>query len=341
MRLFLTLILVMFIAAPSSAEESKTEIFVANTNPEFVIDHPENPANSYTVEVLLQGGQPGEVIVEFLDYVSGPQGRVTLPGGSTPGSLQNAIFLEGGRKKYVPNGKSQIFELRFLPLDSIESRLYSGGLRIGFQALGDDSGISTSTLGVTKNLVVTPYGGASILGSDQLLPARFVSNKLTPLQRSSFIDSLIPDIPGVINFGPVEVNTTIENPGEFPVFSQIRWEFSQGEELLASQEVPAKLMAGGVTFERKVQTVFVDPTTKRSINVLPNFGLIQMETTVTSELTGVTLDNQVSTDTFLLLMWKEPLVMGIIFVGLYRGLRRSRPGRLRNIAKESDTKDNQ
>lgn len=320
----LAILLVLFGFGHSIADETKTEIYVANTNPEFVIDSPTNPANSYTVEVLLKGGQAGELVVEFVDYVWGPQGRVTVPGGSSPNSLQNAIYLEKTNLTYVPDGSDQVFALKFFPLESIEPRLYSGGLRIGFRPVADESGFASSALGVTKNLVVTPFGGATSIGSKELQPARLLQSYVSAIQRSSFIDSLLPDIPGIINFGPVEVKSKVENPGEYPVFVKVQWEFLNDNVLLAKQELPALLIGGGLAFERKVQTVFVDPITDRSINVLPDFGLIQLRTTVMSELTGVTVDSKQETTTFLILMWKEPLTISLLLFILYRSLRRAR-----------------
>lgn len=306
------------------AAESKTEIYVANTNPEFVVGDPENPSNSYTVEVLLQGGQSGTIVVDFIDYVSGPQGRATLPGGSSPSSLENAIYLASEQIDYIPNGTSQVFELKFLPRASIQPRLYSGGLRIGFQVASEDSGFSNATVGVTKNLVVTPYGGAASLDAEKLQPIRISQSRISPLGRSSFIDSLLPDIPNVINFGPAEVLTVIENPGEYPMFASIKWEFLSGQETLARQELPARIMAGGIEFERRVQTLFVDPVTNRSFNVLPNLGFVTLRTTITSQLTGVTVDTQVSSQTFLVLMWKEPVFALITLLILFRLLRRKK-----------------
>lgn len=121
--------LLLTLVTPATAAESKTEIYVANTNPEFVVGDPGNPSNSYTVEILLQGGQSGKIVVDFVDYVSGPQGRTTLPGGASPNSLKNAIYLATEQVDYIPNGTSQVFELKFLPLASMEPKLYSGGLR--------------------------------------------------------------------------------------------------------------------------------------------------------------------------------------------------------------------
>lgn len=313
--------LLLTLATPATAAESKTEIYVANTNPEFVVGDPGNPSNSYTVEILLQGGQSGKIVVDFVDYVSGPQGRTTLPGGASPNSLKNAIYLATEQVDYIPNGTSQVFELKFLPLASMEPKLYSGGLRIGFQAAGEDSGFSNSTVGVTKNLVVTPYGGAANLDSEKLQPVRISKIRISPLKRSSFIDSLLPDIPNVVNFGPAEVLTVIENSGEYPLFASVNWEFLSGDETLARQELPARLMAGGITFERRVQTLFVDPVTNRSFNVLPDFGLVTLRTTVTSQLTGVTVDTQVNTQTFLIMMWKEPLFVIAVLLILYSFLR--------------------
>ncbi len=308
------LLFVLVIASGTYADESKTQIFVANTNPEFVVGNPDNPANSYTVEVLVEGGQPGALFVEFVDYVTGPQGRMTLPGGSSPNSLQNAIYLATRNTQYFPSGESQIFALKFLPFENLEPRLYSGGMRIGFRPDSGESGFSASTLGVVKNLVVTPFGGASVLGKDQLRAANLVTSHISPLERSSFIDSLIPDIPGVINHGPVQILSVIENPGEYPLFASVRWEIRSNEELLAVQEMPSKMIGGGLSLERKIQTVFVDPTTGRSINVIPNLGLIDLRTLVTSELTGVTLETEIRTQTFVVFMWKEPTVFVILIL---------------------------
>jgi len=315
-------------ATVSAAEENPSRIFIQNTNPEFVVGSPENPANTYTVEALVSGDMPGEVFVEFVDYFSGSSGRQGLPGGTLPNSLQNAIELVPSDLSYTPNQKTQVLRMVFRPKPSIEQRIYSGGIRIGFAAASDEDGFASTTLGVVKNLIVSPFGAADLLDDDDIRAAEVSSLKVSALQRSSFIDRLVPDFPGVINHGPVEVVTRIENNGSFPVFVSGNWQFLAGGELLAVKQAPSELLGGGRSVQRSIQTLYVDPATQRSINVLPGFGVVEIRTELISELTGVEIGNLARTDRFLVLQWKEPLVGLLVILLLWRLALRYRKAEL-------------
>jgi hypothetical protein len=311
-------------ATAASADEETNQLYVQNTNPEFVVDDPGNPGNTYTIEALVSGEQSGTIFVEFVDYFSGENSRQQLPGGSLPNSLQGALELRPADLSYEPNGKSQLFALKFSPKESIENRIYSGGIRVGFAPASEGSGFASSTVGVITNLIVTPFGGANSLSEDEIKPANFTSVEISPLERSSFIDRLLPDIPNVVNYGPVEVKTTIGNDGDFPVFVSMQWDFFSQDELIAKQESPKELLRGGLSSERSVRTVYIDPVTERSLNILPSLGFVSLETQLTSELTGVEIASLTRTDTFLVLQWKEPFAIALLIVALYRFSRKYR-----------------
>jgi len=315
-------------ATVAMGNENPSRIFVQNTNPEFVVDNPENPANTYTIEALVSGDQAGQIAVEFVDYFSGSSGRQTLPGGTLPNSLEHAIELIPSDLSYTPNQKTQAFRLVFRPKSSIEQRIYSGAIRIGFTPVSSQEGFAGNAVGVTKNLIVTPFGAVNLLENDEIRAAEVVAVKISAMQRSSFIDRLLPDIPGVINHGPAEMVTKIQNDGTFPVFVSSKWQFLAGSELLAVKESPRELLGGGRSVQNVIQTVYVDQATERSINILPSLGLVEVRTDLTSELTGVEIATLSRTDSFLVLQWKEPLVGFLAIVLLWRLALRYRKAEL-------------
>jgi hypothetical protein len=160
-------------------------------------------------------------------------------------------------------------------------------------------------------MTVTPFGLVSSLEEGKLLPAQVIRHDIERLERSSFIDSLLPDLPGIVNFGPVESRVTYTNPGEYPVFSELSWAFEHGGEVIAYKSLREALVSPDQEVQKAVTTQVSGQAEGSQLNLLPGLGFVSNKITLTSSLGGTELPVQVFDGSFLVLQWKEPFV-GII-----------------------------
>ena len=307
----------VFISGIQSAQAAETKISVSGFAPELVIGDPSTPLSTLMIEARAESPRDMQIVVEFVDFYTSEEGQpVELPGGSTPYSLANVLEVREFDDVYRGKGQQQTFEIHLDAKTEKISSLYQGGISVSMVPVGTDqstSGASRSG-GIVRTLTVTPYGLAATLAEGDLVAAAITRHDLRAIERSSFIDSILPDLPGVINYGPVESRVTYENKGTYPVFTKMKWDFSSGGEGIATRSVPPALMVPG---ESKTQQVTTQSEVERSevlVNVLPGFGFVSNKITLTSSLGGTELPVQVYDGSFLVLQWKEPLV-GI--VGLY------------------------
>lgn len=317
----ITVVLLIF-ASQSVAEENDartpTELFVQNISEEFVAGSPDRETDELSIRVLVKGSVGGTVSVEMVDYSDQGGNRTPLPAGTVPNSLAFALSIPEQDLTYDPKTGNGIFEVKLPAKTNLKAMIYSGGIRIGFQPDSVSVGAQPNSLGIEKNIIVSPYGVSDLLPPGTLKASTITETSVRPLERSSFIDSLLPDIPGVINFGPVESRVTYANPGTYPNFTTVDWEFFQDETLLARQSVEKSLLPSGKSITKAAQTLIVDGVTGRSLNPLPSSGFVTVKIVIGSSLSGKDLEDSVSTTQFLIIQWKEPVfIFGSALLLLY------------------------
>ena len=293
------------------------ELSVSDIPSEYIVGDPSNPGKTLKLEVFVSSKMDQKVVVELIDFYSDETGiRTQLPAGSTPYSLANVIEVVPFENSYRGNGKQQRYEIELRPKSKYEQSLFTGGVTVKLEPLGD-SGAGVGTSGsIVRFLTVTPYGLAASLAESDLLPARIVRHDLKPLSRSSFIDSVLPDIPGIVNFGAVESRVTYENVGQFPVFAGLSWEFASGGTVIASKSFRPALLAPEKQVSKTVSTEITGTNELSKLNILPSFGFVSNKISLTSSLGGTQLPVQSYDGSFLVLQWKEPFValLGIYFL---------------------------
>lgn len=321
-------------AGASAAEAEPTQIFVQNTDLEYVIDVPGEDQKPYLVEVLLSGEVPGQIVVSFLDTLNPDQPKKSFPAGSLPTSLTKVLEQEPMDLTYTPNGKTQTYLLKFNVKPGHQSRAYFGKLRVAFSPGSELEAQSSGTIGVNKNLFVFPHGWlADNLGEDRT-PSVIVSNGLVSTTRTSFVDELIPDLPWLINSGPVQANVRVANNGSYPNNTKVEWQFFDGDKLLAKKSIPEEFMLGGSYLDADFQATYTDESIGRAFDVLPGFRLLRCELLVQSELSGVDYQPQKQVSYFVIAPWKEMLffisLAGAIGAGLRKLIAFSRRSGLKN-----------
>jgi hypothetical protein len=301
------------VALPSSAADNQ---FAVGSLPlEFVVGDPMASSEFLTLEVYVSSEEPQRVFVEFVDFFSGQAGqRSQLPAGSTPYSLANVLDVDPFDNYHPGGGKQQLFEVVVRPKTKYENALFTGGVVVRLEP----DGVAGSGFGaagsILRSLTVTPYGLAASLAEGELLPAKIIRHDLRRLSRSSFFDSVIPDIPGVVNSGAVESTVSYENVGEYPVFAGVSWEFIHGGTVIASKTFRPNAMAPGQVVTKTVTTEVSGTAESSRLNALPGFGWVSNKISLRSSLGGTELPVQTYDASFMVLQWKEPLVG---FLGLY------------------------
>lgn len=325
MKLFASALVVLFAAASGVLAIDKStalasgQISVSSLPSEFVVGTPDAKQEKLVIEVFATSRVPQKLVVEFVDLLAGEDGtRSFLPAGSTPYSLANVLEVKPFDGTHNGRGAQQRFEVVLKPKKDYEKSLFTGGVSVRLQPLNESRGGIGSEGSILRSLTVTPYGLAASLAEGELLPAQIIRHDLTRLSRASFIDSVLPDIPGVVNFGAVKSTVTYENVGEYPVFAGLNWEFNHSGAVIASKKFSAALLSPGQKVTKEVSTEISGQQEGSRLNLLPGLGFISNKISLSSSLGGTDLPVQTYDGSFIVLQWKEPFV-GI--VGLYFVIR--------------------
>jgi hypothetical protein len=307
------------LALDNSPASASGQISVSSLPAEFVIGAPDAKQEKLVIEVFATSKVPQNLVVEFVDLFTGEDGnRSYLPAGSTPYSLANVLEIEPFDATHNGRGAQQRFEVVLKPKEKYQQSLFTGGVVVRLEPLDQSRGGIGAEGSILRSLTVTPFGLAASLAEGELLPAQIIRHDLTRLSRSSFIDSVLPDIPGVVNFGPVESMVTYKNDGEYPVFAGLEWQFKNGDTVIASKNFRPALLSPGQTVTKEVITEIAGQSEGSRLNLLPGFGFVANSISLSSSLGGTELPIQKYDGSFIVLQWKEPLVA---IMGLYLLLR--------------------
>lgn len=297
--------------APTAWAETG-ELAVSSIPKEFVVGDPAAINNEIKLEIFVTTDSPKLVQVEFVDFFTGEGGRSQLPSGSTPYSLANVLEISPFENRH-PGGGQKRFLVTIKPKSDYKQQLFTGGVIVRLDPIGDQGEGVGATSSILRAMTVTPYGLVESLEEGSLLSAQVIRHDIHRLERSSFIDSILPDLPGIVNFGPVESRVTYTNPGEYPVFSELSWAFEHGGEVIANKSLRSSLVSPEQEVQKAVTTQVSGQAEGSQLNLLPGLGFVSNKITLTSSLGGTELPVQVFDGSFLVLQWKEPFV-GIIAV---------------------------
>lgn len=286
-------------------------IRVSNPPSEFVIGDPAQPNPSLKFNIVITGPAPATVKLDLVDFVYDDNGeRSLVPANSTPYSLAKAFKNFTFSRNYVPRQGGQEFTVVLEPISEKISQLYFGGVQVKMEPRSSgnqkNTGSSSTSGSVTSFVNVTPYGFSGTLEGSKLQAAQLTGVSFVSVNRTSIIDSLVPDLPGIVNSGPVKALAKYENKGELPIFAFAKWEFAIGDKILASKGTGKTILLAGETKARAVITQSAITDSEKFANVLPNFGLVDIRTILQSELGGTQFDPDVIKSSLLIVQWKEP-----------------------------------
>lgn len=301
--------ILLSVAITQTAMGASNQLSVGSVPAEFVVGDPNGKNEVLRFQVFVASKSPQRLAVKFVDFYTDESGnRSQLPAGSTPYSLANVLEIESFDVSYPGGGRQKQFEITIRPKKNYELALFTGGVAVVLEPLGTSGSGVGSASSILRTLTVTPYGLAASLAEGDLLPAKIMRHDLKRLQRSSFIDSVLPDIPGVVNSGPVESTISYKNQGEYPVFAGISWEFMSGGTVIASKEFRPSPLSPGQQVTKTVSTEVSGVSENSKLNLLPSFGWVSNNISLSSSLGGTNLPVQTYDGSFLVIQWKEPFV---------------------------------
>jgi len=310
---------------------------VSNPPAEFIIGEPGVPNPELTVTAIVTGPIPAEINFEFVDYVFEDDGNKTrLPENSTPHSLAKVFDVKTFKNAYKPSSSGSEFVITLVPKFKKIDKIYYGGIKVNMEPTGSSTqkgtGSANPSGAIVSQVNVTPFGFAGDIANGKITGAELTRVSFTSTNRTSIIDSLIPDLPGLVNSGPIEAQVRYQNKGEYPVFAFASWEFLSEDKVLAKKSINKTILLGGKSATRSVITQSGIEGTQAYANVLPDFGTVKIKTTVASELGGTKFEPVVQESSILIVQWKEPfffIALGLTFVWYVLRKRPSADGKKR------------
>lgn len=315
-------------AIPSYAESSR--IRVSNPPSEFIIGDPDNPNPELNLSVIVTGPQRSNITVEFIDYVYDEKGqKEKLPGNSTSYSLAKIFNVKPFDNSYIPSKSGKEFIVTLIPKAKKINQIYYGGIKVTMEPVSVNPGKSTGAAlpsgSIVSQVNVTPFGFKGDLENGKIQAAQINGVSFIPVNRTTLIDYMLPDLPGLVNSSPIEARVRFENKGTMPVFVTTSWKFTVGGKVVASKSTNKTLAVAGQEISSSVLSQAQVSGSQDMLNVLPGFGLVDIETTVQSELGGTKFEPQVNKSTVLIMQWKEPFFFTLVGAALIWFLLRKRP----------------
>lgn len=289
------------------------------------MNEPDGPPDEFNFKVVVTGDQPGQLTIELSDAKSVFDPQTRFPPKTLPNSLAYAIEMTPLDLTYDGKAGSKVFMVQFKPKPNLKKQFYQGFISISFGG-GDSDASAQSSVGALKPLIVAPYGAVDTLSLGQFQASQIGAIRVSPIWRSSFLDALLPDIPGILNYGPARIDFSVTNPGEMPSYTRVTLEMQGSEGVLFKQTIPRKLTIGGEVGEYNIETTFEDENTNRTINALPSMGVFRLAVSASSELSGVARLSSAQAS-IVVLQWKEPFAAISVVVFIFWLIRRLRKAR--------------
>lgn len=166
--------------------------------------------------------------VEVLDVIVSDGGQTLLPAGVTPHSLVGALTVGDFPDAYTPDMERKIQRVQVTTTGEVDSVKF-GAIRVSMTPAGDErqSGSIQTTSAISVVAIVIPEGFDGDLSELQLISPDVSSLVISTLGSLNIFVTLLPDIPGIINRGPIVVSQTLTDTSQSPMFVATDWSFDQ------------------------------------------------------------------------------------------------------------------
>ncbi len=337
MRITVAILVAFFVSAltfsVSHAEEEPLRLSVLTGR--IIFDKSAEDFNvTQNVAINVSGSQTGRLRISMQDLVVTTEGAtITLPYGSTDTSLSGVIAISPQNIDYRPNetGALQQFNVNLTVDPEKITKPLQGEFLVKLTPTNEDGseGFSVNqALAIAYTAVAVPTPGDLRLYD---LRIRNESLTVSKFQVAGYLDRVIPDIPRVINSGPVTMEHRSQNIGDIlldkrAVFKIYRVSplsvFSDEERdpFYTINGEPRLVLAGANFVSGYSSLIKVENGT--DIDALPFIGIIKFEATAVGEISGVAaqLENQPIVKYYVVFPWKWTLVI-LISLALYSYFR--------------------
>lgn len=305
---------------------------------------PDTPARQQ-VFANVSGGSPGTVEFQIVDALISPTGGfLDADFGTTPNTLDGFIEIEPSSTRYEPTDERQRFEAMItVDLTRIDRPRY-GSLLVRLVPDPIPGGeVDVQVTGAIALQVLAAPSAEALTGLSASEPALSLESlSASSLSPWTMIDRAFPDIPRVINHGPVVAIASGRNTGDFILDQRVTYEFYRvspftaiaggeaGPPVYRAENVPRFLLAGQDFTDRLISLIRVEgaPT----VDSLPFIGFVRLRATATGNIAGLEASPASKTITFLVFPWKELLF--VFLVWLFQREWRHRRGRRQDLTPE-------
>lgn len=324
-------------ATPAMASDP-TSLLVGPTRIEFLGDE----TTERTVTITVGGDQAGTVSLEMVDAAIGDTGSWrAVPYGSTENSLQGVLRIVPHEFAYVPGGGPQSVEAVLSIDPSLVRAPLFGSLQVALDPPKvSSSGISVVTRGAVEIQVLAAPSGDVLEDLPSSQPRLAIFNlSIGQMEPWTPVDGVFPDLPWIVNHGPISVAASGTNAGNLVLDSRVAYDFTRLSPLEVFSGTPAPAV---FTVENRPRYLlpgasFTDTSTSLipvegvpTVDSLPFIGFVRVTATATGNISGLEAPPVSKAVTFLVFPWKESLF--VFLVWLFQREWRHRKGRKVNAA---------
>jgi nitrogen fixation-related uncharacterized protein len=313
-------------AGGASQNADSTQLSMAVRTVQLEPSRSESGQDSDSIEFYVSGPDAQLITIDLLDFVVSPDGtKSLLPAASTAHTLDGIVTIGTYEAEYLPDGGRQSFSAALTATEPGDTVRF-GGVRVSMTPQSNDSTPESlgGTSGALMVVLVVPDGFDGDLPSIGETTLEASELKVRPLFGENFFETLLPDIPGVINRGPVAIDVDLVNQSLNPVFLDTRWVVSAGSDVVLSHSSDSGLLFAGQVSQQTVELVATVPGSTRAVNLLSSFDFVDVVMTSEGRLGGSILDSSEQSLSFLVLRWKEPVAIIACLVAVSIMLWRTR-----------------
>jgi len=339
----LALLGLVMVTGPSSAAGASVTLSVSPERIQLSASPGQSTADAnLTVDVTTS--IPAHVAATITDVVADEEGNwVPAPLGSTSYTLKPVLQMDPQSFAVSPSANIQHIPIRLaVPVSSMDRP------RVGIVSVtlipGSSSSDKSTAVGqglTIDTVVVAETAPQAVTGAADVKVSLAGSGLGVRTSRGfTFADSLVPDLPGLVDHGPVTAIAHYRNDGDFVVDAQTTFEYASvsplsllpassdsGHVFYLLTQVHQYALPGQAAASSAVSQVPVKGA--GPVDTLPFIGLVRVTATTTGSLGPLQAAPVVQSTVFLVFPWKEALVILLVIVGWITFRRRLRNRRQR------------
>ena len=305
--------------------DEQTNFRVGLVDNNQVFSNPAEATSGGVIRLSVSNGRDATVKVELVDIFANSQGaKQSVPLNSTPFSPANLVNYEVLQPNYQPNGEKQFIDISYSFIDAENiNRPVIGGLKISLETPNEESG---EPEGLTLNSAIVATFSYYPIGStsgdfelDALLNIRGID--LASIRQEPLIYSLMPDLPGLFNDGPIRASVSVINNGN--IFLQTKTEISVNRlkifsgfnrEELFKDNLDELLLIPGQSGSGQKLLVNEIVGSERVVDALAGIGIFQIQVTATGGIGNEVLAQPSKTLWFVIFPWKPFFLILLVFI---------------------------